>query len=403
MWMILKNLPIRSLNGNGIERGHLQIRVKLFEASFSTKQIYTDIQSFTETYLISYFNLSPKEALSISRKVKFRSADQPDSVIALLKSHEFNDTQILKLIKSCPQVFGCSPSNIILPKLNFFYSLGVSIAELPSFMSSSPNVLTMSLENRIIPFHKFMKTVIGLDDFETAGAIVKASWANNKDSVQTLSSNVALLRKLDVPKSPLVRLIRNHTAVLLRNHDSFKEKVDEVIQIGFDSLKATFCIALQLISQFSKKVLEVKVKTYSKYGWSENDLKMAFKSNPLCMALSEENICRKMEFLVNEFGVKAIDIAKCPTVLLLSMEKRVKPRCLIMKVLMGKGLLEREVAISSILCPRNEVFIERFVSKYEKDVPQLLDILHGKMGISEISRFLGENKKCELPENSLLF
>ncbi|XP_047313074.1 transcription termination factor MTERF15, mitochondrial-like [Impatiens glandulifera] len=384
MWALCKKL----VNGHGIFVTQIRVRVRVFSASYSTEQCNSDSkQSFTESYLMSNFGLSSKEAQSISRKVQFQSENLPNSVTVLLRSHGFTDTHILKLVKTCPELFNWTEKTI-LPKLNFFTSLGVSSIKLPSFLSSNPNVLKMSVEKRLLPFHEFLKDEFGLDDLKIAGTIKGAAWATRKDSIKILATNIALLNEHDVPKSNWVNLVSNSTAVLLRKPDLFVEKVNEVIRMGFDTKKVSFCDALRILSQLSKDKWENKVRTYSKYGWSENMFQMAFKKNPLCMGISEKNISRKMEFLVNKVGVNPVEISRCPTVLLFSMEKRVIPRCSVVKVLMLKGLLEKDFAISYVLTPTDKAFVNRFIDKYEEDVPELVNVFHGKIQFSEIPRFI---------------
>ncbi|XP_047336863.1 uncharacterized protein LOC124940393 [Impatiens glandulifera] len=396
MWMLCKRLTACRVNGHGTPVGFFitQIRVRLFAASFSTDQCSDNgKQSFAASYLMSSCGLPAKDAISLSRRLHFESAEKPDSVIALLRNHGFTDTHIFKLVKSCPELLSCSnPSKTLLPKLNFFYSLGISGTELASFLCSSAKVLKMSLEKRILPFHDFLKDVIRLDDLKIAESIKKASWTDNKDGVRSLATNIALLRELDVPETRLAHLITVHIGILLRKPIQFKEKVDEVVQMGFDSKKSSFCDALIMVSKLSIPTRELKGQTYVKCGWSGEDLETALKKHPLCMRLSEESICSKMGYLVNKMGVKPADIASVPTVLLYSLDRRVIPRCSIVKVLMIRGLLNKQVPISSILCTSKKMFRERFISKFEKDIPQLVNIFQGEMGLSEISSFVREEE-----------
>ncbi|XP_058200180.1 uncharacterized protein LOC131315122 [Rhododendron vialii] len=359
-------------------------QITFFAKSFSWKTLTTDAQSFTVSYLISSCGLSPGTALNASRKVKFRSAEQPDSVLTLLRNHGFIDSHIYKLSKSRPDLLLADPKNTLLPKLEFFQSIGIQTADLGNIFSSYPTLLKSSLRNQIIPVYNYLKSVIFLDDKQVRQILKAMPRFFSVNLGNKIVPKVSALRELGAPASKMSMLVTYHPGVLLQSCKKFDEAVKDVVEMGFHPTETKFVLVLKMMLGFSKSTLERKREVFRKYGWSENDLREAFRKEPVFMGLSEEKIMSSMDFLVNEMGWKPAAIAKVPRVLSCSVKTRTIPRCLVIKVLISKGLMKKDVSLATFLIGDDKYFLDKFVTKYEEDVPELLDVFSGKMSLAEL-------------------
>ncbi|KAH0982395.1 hypothetical protein GBA52_009572 [Prunus armeniaca] len=82
---------------------------------------------------------------------------------------------------------------------------------------------------------------------------------------------------------------------------------------------------------------------------------------------------------------KVTDVARNPSVLTYSLEKRIIPRCSVIRVLLLKGLIVKgEFFVGTIMIPE-KYFLDRFVIRYQEQAPELLHIFQGKIGIVEHS------------------
>lgn len=89
--------------------------------------------------------------------------------------------------------------------------------------------------------------------------------------------------------------------------------------------------------------LEQKLESFRKRGWTEGDVLLSVRNCPLIMRLSAKTISAKMDFFfLNEMGYRPADLAAYPRVLALSLEKRIKPRFSVIRVLLLKGLMKKE-------------------------------------------------------------
>ncbi|KAJ4963014.1 hypothetical protein NE237_022953 [Protea cynaroides] len=99
------------------------------------------------------------------------------------------------------------------------------------------------------------------------------------------------------------------------------------------------------------------------------------------MILSEKKIMRHMDFFVNKMGWKRAVICKYPQLLGLSLEKRIIPRCSVFRLLILKGLVNEDIKMAYLIVKNEKHFLEKFVTKYEKEVPQLLDLYKGNTSL----------------------
>ncbi|KAK9153406.1 hypothetical protein Sjap_000886 [Stephania japonica] len=298
------------------------------------------------------------------------------SLLSLFKTYGFTETQIKHVIQMRPKLLILDPHKTLKPKLDFFRSVGVADRHLPKF--ATVNVMRRSLDKCIIPAYHLLKTIVKTDT--NMISMMKRSIAVLLQNPQKpLLINVGVLRDEGVSESNIVFLLVDQPRALLYNSDKFSAVVRTVKGMGFDPSTRVFTIAIQGLTSMSKSTWESKLEAYRSWGLSEEDVRLAFRKQPFCMIASEEKIMRIMDFLVNKMGYDATLIAKYPAIILLSLEKRIVPRCLVVQALVSKGLFgRRKCSIYSVLKMTEENFFKRFVVKFKKEVPHLLDLYEGR-------------------------
>ncbi|GLT53767.1 hypothetical protein SLA2020_270170 [Shorea laevis] len=122
--------------------------IGLFESNETQQE---EKYSFTVSYLINSCGLSPKSAILASQRMNFDSPERPDSVLNLLKENGFNHTQISRIVRANPLFLLYDPEKTLLPKIEFFRSVGVSSSDLPGILSSNPMLLGRSLKKQLSP------------------------------------------------------------------------------------------------------------------------------------------------------------------------------------------------------------------------------------------------------------
>ncbi|GER24768.1 mitochondrial transcription termination factorfamily protein [Striga asiatica] len=332
------------------------------------------VKSFTFSYLVSSCGLAPEAAVRASSKVQLKSPEKPDAVLNLLREYGFTAADISVMVTRLPNVLSACPDKTLLPKLEFFASIGVPLPILASRLSRYPGILWRSLENSIIPLYDFLKNLFGSDEgpvqvFKRAPQFF--DWGRTNDILSNFSFFVAC----GVPRPSLMSLFTYQPRTLLAPQEKLSSCVGRAIEMGFDVSNNAFFKAIQVLVCLNESTLKRKMEVYRKCGWSESDIRTAFLSQPFCMTLSEKNIVECMGFLVDKLGWAPGDVARCSWILGYSLEKRMKPRWAVAEVLNEKGL--KNVTITSLLSMSEKIFLKNYIEKYKKDVPELLGIYRG--------------------------
>ncbi|XP_031268355.1 uncharacterized protein LOC116126823 [Pistacia vera] len=324
--------------------------------SFSTKieQVRKDYL-FTVSYLINSCGLSPEIAESVSKRIKLQSAEKPDSVLKVLRNSGFTTVHITKIVRMRPILLLANPERSILPKFEFFKSLGITAAELASVCSLTPAILGHSLENLLIPNFKFLKSVT-LSDANIIKSFRNDSWLFTFDLAKNVSPKLAVLKELGMSESFFALILTCYAPIVLQKREKFDKNVKKVIEMGFDPRKCGFIHAMKVFVSMTESTLEQKFDLFKGWGWSNEDIKLVFKKCPICMNASESKIMNGMDFLVNKTGWQSTYMALFPNVFLMSLEQRVIPRCLVIKVLQSKGLVKKILSLCACVKPVEKVF-----------------------------------------------
>ncbi|XP_054817901.1 uncharacterized protein LOC129317598 [Prosopis cineraria] len=201
--------------------------VKSFESAH-LKHKQEGNESFTVSYLVNSCGLSCKAAIQASGKITLREPDKPNLVLILFRSNGLSETQIS--IKNWLNLLLANPEMIILPKMRFFLSIGFSSSEIPELTSSSPAVLSRSLEKFLIPFYEATKSVSNYDGIVLT-AIKHSSSKFHTCHVQDLVANLKVLREHGVPESSVSMMLTKFTGAASMKHAKFVEYAEFAVEL----------------------------------------------------------------------------------------------------------------------------------------------------------------------------
>ena len=212
-----------------------------------------------------------------------------------------------------------------------------------------------------------------------------------------VESNINALQEFEVPKSNIATLLRKQPRTFMVRPDQFREVLEEVKEMGFHPSKAKFVVAIQVIRGISKSTWKRKIEVFKRWGWSEEEIQLAFLKLPWSMVLSEDKIMATMDFFINKMGKESSLISRRPVLLLFSLEKRIIPRYSVVQVLLSKGLICKDFSLPAVFEPTEKMFLHKFVNAYKEEALQLLNLYQKKVGDSKKQDCLREGSGiCEM-------
>ncbi|VFQ61077.1 unnamed protein product [Cuscuta campestris] len=330
--------------------------------------------SFVVTYLVDKCGFPPERAISASKYVTFKTPAKPDSVLSFLKIHGFTEAQVSELVRKCPSLLLCRPQNTLLPKIEFFKSLGFTVEDYTTMLCGSPSIFTRSLENSLSPTIDFLKPFLSSPG-KLKVPLKRNPWIFSSATRSKIKESIQCLAEMGVPESRIAHYLHHQPRLFTREKDEFVKVLEEVKGMGFRPYRKTFLVAVHVFCSMSKLTWEKKICLFKKWGLTEDQILDGFLKHPWLMASSEGKIQQGMEFFVNKMGFKPSDILKTPVMLMLSLEKRTIPRCIVYQTLTGEGLLEEDLKLlTRMLLASEKKFVIKFVKCYENEVPNLVKL-----------------------------
>ncbi|KAF5752218.1 putative Mitochondrial transcription termination factor family protein [Tripterygium wilfordii] len=241
-----------------------------------------------------------------------------------------------------------------------------------------------SIESQWIPAFEILNDLLK-SDAKTLLAIIRYPGVLAHGPKTFLRPNINVLKENGVPESNIATIVYHHPRIFFTKPDQFRETVEEVKRMGLEPRMFAFVAAVRVLRAMSKLTWKKKIDVYKKCGWSEERIVMAFRTNPFLMMLSENKIMGMMDYFVNVMGLESSFISERPGLLVYSLKKRVVPRGSVAQVLLSKGLVKAS-CLSILIGSRENVFLEKFVYRYQEEAPQLLKIYTDKL---DFSRQLG--------------
>ncbi|KAK8623547.1 hypothetical protein V6N13_118430 [Hibiscus sabdariffa] len=287
-------------------------------------------------HFIQNHNFPPEFAVKTASSLTFvKDPSKCDNIISFLKESGFSKSHIEEALKRKPNLLSSSLEKTIKPKFKIFRDLGFSTSDVADILAVDPWILTRSVDDRIAPSILDLKSVLGSIP-DVVKLLKTSAWFLKCDLQKTMMPNIDYLRSCD--------------------------------ELGFDRKSNMFLAAIRMFSSMSEENWELKVKLFRKLGFSEDDILSTFWKTPQVFAVSERKIKEVTDFLLTRKDVSISFVISHPSVLVCSLEQRLKPRLLVIDTLESKKLLRRKVSLSTIFKMSEQKFREKYVHPYLKEL-----------------------------------
>ncbi|XP_076906022.1 transcription termination factor MTERF8, chloroplastic-like [Bidens hawaiensis] len=372
---MLFNFIYKNVSSPATTYRKLHLRYQLFQFTTTTSNQH----SFTIKYLINSCGFSSESAILASKGLDLsKSPKTADSVLAILYNQGFTKSQVSKVISSHPRILLCDPETTLLPNFKILSKLGFSNADLAAIVATRPrSVMRGKFQDTALQSVNYLRNVLGSDD-KVINAIMRFPQALTYDLRVYGAENIQLLLEIGVPELRIKSMLTQQPRTFFTSADRFRTVVTNVKKIGFDPTKSRFLWAIHAFRAMSKSTWDKKVELYEKWGWSKDEILMAFERNPGCMMASTDKITRILEFLMNTMGWKRSYLIQSPYVICYSLEKRIVPRCMVFKRLKEKGLIDENddscyTQTRWLMCSETS-FLKWVVKRHEEEASELLEV-----------------------------
>lgn len=184
-----------------------------------------------------------------------------------------------------------------------------------------------------------------------------------------------------MPDKNIVMLVRSHPKTLLLSPKKFNMVLCKVRKMGLDPCKTQFVVAILALTSMSRSTWEKKIDVYRRWGLSHEEILAAFAKSPWFMTLSEEKVVAVMDLFVNKLGWESSFIAKNPTLVSYSLEKRLTPRALVLQFLVSQGLIEKSFRSTTFFIASENKFLQQFINQRAEST-QILKLYQEKLNLS---------------------
>ncbi|CAN6801956.1 unnamed protein product [Brassica oleracea] len=280
-------------------------------------------------------------------------------------------------------------------------SRGASTSELTAILSKVPKSLRIKKAKTFSRYYDFAKEVIEAD--KSLKKLPPESCLREGSRQENKLRNILVLRDLGVPQKLLFSLLVSNFQTAT-GKERFEETFKKVLEMGFDPTTSKFVQALNAVYQLSDKTTQEKVdvfctrlgfsaehvwevfkkcpnllmvsenkilnfiETFLGLGFTRDEVMVTVKCFPRCITHSTMVVKEKVEFVVKQMNWPVKVVSLFPRVIAYSMDKRILPRCNVIKALMSKGLLgtgELPPPMGCVFVSSDEVFLKRYVMKHD--------------------------------------
>ncbi|KAG5527236.1 hypothetical protein RHGRI_028213 [Rhododendron griersonianum] len=261
-------------------------------------------------FLIETLAFSEPQAISISNRFPPRkSLERPHSVVQFLKQRGFSDAHIRSSIRHMPKIIFSDVDKTLKPKLQFLQDLGLTGPDLGNFISTHSRVLLYSLERTLMPYFGIIKKTLVNDD----------------------ENNQGLIR--------LSMLLKREPWLFFIPETALRDKVSRVLDMGFSVDSRMLVHAMLTVSGMTPETFSRKIELLRSFGFSMDECMAIFRMAPALLMTSEDKLKFKIDFFLNDFKLDRRALVSWPNSLVYNIEKRVIPRCRVLRVITSKGLL----------------------------------------------------------------
>lgn len=201
------------------------------------------------------------------------------------------------MVVTHPQVLEYRVERTMQCKINLLMEYGVRPQDIPKLITRAPNLFALAVEKSLKPRINYLLEEVGVDRAVIGEVITRHPLLLTNSVTETMTPRVEFLRELGVSREGVAKMVTRHPQILHYKIESMLPRLRYLQSIGMKEEDIILCVS-RLSQIFS---------------------------------LSVDNSLRpKFEYLKSHLGGTVTTVTKYPAYFSLSLEKRIKPRHLIL-------------------------------------------------------------------------
>lgn len=341
---------------------------------------------FLVDYLINSIGLSKDEALSATKNVKlYRSTrNDPDLVVNFFNELGMNRTQIRSLISANPTLLTFSVHKTLQPKVLALHEIGILGSDLIKVLLGFKSLFGRGIIRRPI---EYLRNLLGSNE-NVAVVIRKFSSVLDISASRVIETNVQVLLSEGFSMEYVSRMLLDNPRCFMQKPGGLAEAlhiVENEFRISRDS--KMFYHGVITAASLGKEIIDMKIGVLRSFGFSDVAIYGMIRRFPVLIRSSEEKLRKIWNFFTNETAFSPDYLASHPVIFSLSLEKRVMPRFVVLKILNEMNLNKRTVSLYGALCMSESNFVQKILLPYKDDIPAV---------ISSYFKIVGRKKKQNL-------
>uniref|UniRef100_A0A0D9XQ91 Uncharacterized protein n=1 Tax=Leersia perrieri TaxID=77586 RepID=A0A0D9XQ91_9ORYZ len=326
-----------------------------------------------EDYLVETCGLTGAQALKSSAQIShLRSASNPDAVLAHLSGVGLSRADLAAVVSAEPGLLCVRADNIARRVASLRGCAGLSDPQIHSLLLSggAKGLRGCDIATRV----EFW--ILFLGSFERLLKLVKSNYTVLTSDIQkVIKPNIALLQECGLT----VCDIANKTTLrrmLTMNPKRVETSVQHADELGIARSSGVFKYMLAKSCSISGSEAMARMRFLSStLGCPMDKIRDIVCKSPSILGYTQqnENLCRKINFMVTEVGLEPKYIIERTFMLTYSLEKRIVPRNSVIKILRTVGLMKEDAGFSKLLTLSEKNFIARYIDPYKQEVPMIED------------------------------
>lgn len=355
-------------------KSHFQSSITSLSSSSSLKVTPISSPESIADYLINSLGFHEDEAIAVSSQVRrLKSTESSDLVVKVFKDYGLDDTQVRNIVSIVPRILTIKPNKTLEPKLRVFRELGLSAPDLVTLVRRNRFIFWKGLHTQIIPTVDYLRTLLGCDE-KVVELINRSKWmllANT--TITRISENIRLLKKYGLSDEKILSFLIRDPQRMKLAPELFESKLQYVEnKLGISRSLPIFIHGLYAVMYSSELEIENNIQVFRSFGWSDYEIFTLIRSQPYFLDRSEAYIRDKLKFFMKDLNYTPSYLMRCTFFWTLSLEKRLKPRNEVFKILKERELVKDTPSFVTTVKYSEPKFLD-FLKRFESHIPSLCE------------------------------